>query len=232
VRRAAAILAVSEQTKRDLVRLLGVAPEKVRVTYLAADPVFRPAEEDEGREFAARWGLERPYLLYVGHRGEHKNFRVLAQAFRDQRLAEFMLLLVGGQPEAPELAQFDEATAGRVVHVKSAEDVELRLAYAGAAVFVFPSLYEGFGLPVLEAMSCGAPVAASDIPTTREVYGDACELFAPTDPDGLVQAVLRACQPSRRNELLAAGLARAAQFSWERCASETLETYRSVLGLA
>ena len=159
-------------------------------------------------------------MLYVGHRGEHKNFQVLSEAFRLPVLDDFDLVAVGGQPVMP--------AAPSLHHLANVPDSGLRCAYAGAAAFVFPSLCEGFGLPLLEAMSCGAPIAASDIPTNREVAGAAFIPFDPADPRSCAESILQAAGPARAR-LLTAARDRLPRFSWTDCAARTLRVYRQVL---
>jgi glycosyltransferase involved in cell wall biosynthesis len=207
--RAAVVLTVSETSRDDIARVLGIPAERIRVAHPGLDPAFAPPTSAEVIRFKASRGLERPYVLYVGHRAEHKNFKVVADAFRLPEMAGFDLLPVGGD-------------SGPI------SDAELRCAYAGAAAFVFPSLCEGFGLPLLEAMSCGAPIAASDIPTNREVAGAACVLFDPTDAHACAWAIREAAGPARTG-LLAAAPERLARFTWNDCAAATLRVYREVL---
>lgn len=228
-RHADAILTDSEASRRDIVSLLGADPARVHVTYLGVDEAFRPASETEIQDVCRRYGLRRPYLVYVGHRGEHKNFAVVRLALQSQRLSAWQLVLVGGGPLAP--CEIPAGVSGEMVkHIGECEDAELRLIYAGADALLFPSLYEGFGLPCLEAMACGTAVVASDIPVLREICGNDCEYFDHRDPEDLVRAIWRIADPTRRAELTAGGLRRAGRFSWDRCAAQTLEVYEQLLG--
>ena len=173
-RRASAILTISEVSRNDIVRILGVPHHKIHLTRPGLDPKLTAPSPTEVAEFKVSQGLHRPYVLYVGHRGEHKNFQVLSEAFRLPVLDDFDLIAVGGQPVMP--------AAPRLHHLANVPDSDLRCAYAGAAAFVFPSLYEGFGLPLLEAMSCGAPIAAS-VPGRRVERDCRCRGGCPSEID-------------------------------------------------
>ena len=208
VRRASRVLTVSERTKRDLIELYGVPPEKVVVTPNGVDPVFAPGD-------AAGSG---GYLLLVGAIQARKDPLVAA----DAAAAAGLPLVVVGPEKDPELArELRRRGADLRGYVDAAELVGL---YRGAAALIFPSRYEGFGLPVLEAMASGTPVVAVDEPAVREVAGDAALYAAPAD---LGDAVRRAL--AERDELVAKGLGRAQAFSWAETARRTLEVYREVL---
>ena len=143
-----------------------------------------------------------------------------SEAFRLKGLSDFELVAVGGEP----------ARDGDAFRCLGAlPDGELRCAYTGAAALVFPSLWEGFGLPLVEAMSCGTPIAASDIPTNREIAGEASVRFDPADALGCAEAILEAAR-SGRERLVAAGRQRVKRFSWERCAEATRRVYGEVMG--
>jgi glycosyltransferase involved in cell wall biosynthesis len=208
-RRAAVVIAVSERTRDDLVELYGISPEKIVVTPHGVDPVFRPGEaEANGR-----------YLLFVGAVQPRKD--PLA-ALRAADEAGLELVVVGPEKDAAlsrELARRGATVRGWV------EKDELAELYRGAAALVLPTRYEGFGLPVLEAMASGTPVVATPDPAVREVAGGAA-LYA--QPDGLADAVRRALE--RRDELSAAGVERARRFSWQETARLTAEAYRRAIG--
>jgi glycosyltransferase involved in cell wall biosynthesis len=208
-RRAAVVIAVSERTRDDLVELYGISPEKIVVTPHGVDPVFRPGEaEATGR-----------YLLFVGAVQPRKD--PLA-ALRAADEAGLELVVVGPEKDAAlsrELARRGATVRGWV------EKDELAELYRGAAALVLPTRYEGFGLPVLEAMASGTPVVATPDPAVREVAGGAA-LYA--QPDGLADAVRRALE--RRDELSAAGVERARRFSWQETARLTAEAYRRAIG--
>ena len=207
VRRAARVLAISERTKRDLVEVYGVAEEKVVVTPLGVDPAFTPGRDGRGT-----------YLLFVGAIQERKDPLAAAAAASAVGLP---LVAVGPEKDARLAAELRLAGADVRGYVSKRELAEL---YRGAAALVLPSRYEGFGLPVVEAMASGTPVVAAPDEALREVAGDAA-VFA--DAPELAGAVRQALD--ERERLVAAGLERARRFSWEETARRTLDVYRELL---
>jgi glycosyltransferase involved in cell wall biosynthesis len=212
VRRSRLVITISEHAKEALVDRLGLAPDKVRVIYLAVDHErFRPGTEER-----------EDFLLYPANPWPHKNHARLLEAFRQVRARhpELRLVLTGhGHAEpAPDGVEI----AGRV------PEEELVSLYRRAACVVFPSLYEGFGQPPLEALACATPVACSDIPPLREVCGDAAAYFDPTDPEAIAAGIESAL--ARRAELSAAGPPRAARFTWSENASRHEAVYRELAG--
>ncbi len=225
LKRARRIIAISEATKRDVVRFYGIEPERVDVTLLAASPRFRPHTEAEAKPALAKHGLEwRGYVLCTGTIEPRKNVGRLVEAHA--RAGGPPLVLVGkpGWKSGPILKRIAEARDVRMLGFVGADD--LPAIVAGAALFVYPSLYEGFGLPPLEAMQSGVPVVSSNASSLPEVVGDAAITVDPTDVDALADGMKRALGDGRLRE---AGLARAAKFSWERTAKATLESYRRAM---
>lgn len=227
VREASLIFAISETTKSDLIRLLDCEPKKVRVLPLGVNP---PADEAE-QEIAERAGLAaRPYVLYVGQRGGYKNFSTLLHAFGAPALKHLELVCFGGSPfSADELALIQRSSLGaRVRHVVG-DDVLLGAFYRTASCLVYPSRYEGFGIPPLEAMVRGCPVVASTGGSIPEVVGGAAQLVDPEDPDGFTGAIDRLFSDQRwRRDLIEAGHQRAARYSWEKTAEIALAAYREL----
>jgi glycosyltransferase involved in cell wall biosynthesis len=232
------LIADSAVTRDDLVRLHGVRPDRVRVVHLGVDSTFRPPGEAAVAALRARLQLERPFVLYVGGIDARKNVTLLVRAFalaRPSLPAGCELVLAGRIDGAPEyrplrvlVASHGLGAAFRTLGFVASSDLPALLAAAG--VFAFPSLYEGFGLPPLEAMACGAPVVSTRGGSLGEVLGDAAR-FAPADDprafaDGLV-AVLG--DPGLRADLRARGLAHAARFTWDRTAEETVHAYRAAV---
>lgn len=237
-RRARMVVTVSHQARRDVVQVLGLPPEKVRVVYEAPSPFFRPLPPGEWMAAVReRYRLPDRFVLYVGTLEPRKNLvrlvRAVARLNQEAGVA-CGLVLVGPRGWKDEaifaaVAEARRATTVRVVGYVPLED--LRALYNLAAVFAFPSLYEGFGLPVLEAMACGTPVVTSRGGALEEVAGDAALLVDPTDEQALASAL--ATVLTEREVALAlrtAGLARAAQFDWQRTAQEMVALYRECIG--
>ena len=222
IERADHIVTVSQSTFDDLVRFYPKAAQKSSVIYHGVS--FAPYSS-RGRAF-----VEGDYLLFVGSRSAYKNFAGLAQAFAESAVNHLTLKLVcvgGGRFSKKEQSLLEErGIAQRVIH-KEASDEQLKNLYHFAKAFVFPSLYEGFGLPILEAMSCGAPCVLSDIPVFHEVAADAacyCDARSSYDMAQTIDDVLEDAE--RRGRLRAAGYERVGEFSWARCAREHAALYR------
>jgi glycosyltransferase involved in cell wall biosynthesis len=234
-RRSDRVIADSRSTRDDLVALLGLAAERIDIVPLGFGSVRReqPLAEQDVR---ARLGLgERRVVLSLSAKRPHKNLLALIGAFARLPAEDRPVLVLPGYPTAYESQLRERASALGI-----AEDVrfpawlssaELEGVWAIARVFVFPSLYEGFGLPVLEAMARGVPVACSNASALTEVAGDAALLFDPRDEQAIAVAVARLLDDdARRTQLVARGHARAREFTWERSARLTLDCYRRTLG--
>ncbi len=236
VRRARRIVAVSRTTADDLKRLFGASEDRLRVIPHGVHAEFleRPEVGADERQRAAL-GVAGPYLLHVGNHKPHKNAEGLLKAFQLLVNARHggvpRLLMVGGFASGGELAGRARAM-GLGEHVRCLGYVERRALaalYRGATAFVYPTLYEGFGLPVLEAMACGVPVVAGDTPAVREVARDAVLRVNPRDVVELAGAVRRLLeQPELRAQLRERGRERARAFGWRQAAAATLEVYRAV----
>lgn len=229
VSRADHVLCISVSTQRDLIDLFGIAAERTSVVYLGYDDLVPTSDVGTWTQ-----NVSRPYLLYVGSRGGYKNFNSLMRAFASSSYLRsgLSVMCFGGGPFSPdELALFQQLQLSDV-HVRqiSGNDEMLAFMYTRAAAFVYPSLYEGFGIPPLEAMSLGCPVICGNTSSIPEVVGDAGEYFDPADIESMRVAIETVLQsPVRSKELVAKGHARRSLFSWQRCASETLDVYRSIL---
>lgn len=225
VQAADLVLCISDATKRDLEKFYGAVDAPVVVTPLGVDPLFRPAA-------SAAAQVAAPYLLYVGDRAGYKDFRVLAEAFAEADLPpNVRLLTVGGGPlRAHESAHLQQlGITGRVVQ-RRLDDRGLADAYANALAFVFPSRYEGFGLPTLEAMASGCPTILTAESSHPEVGGPAARYFPAGDVTQLARLLEQvAGDETLRAQLIGLGLVRAAQFSWAQTARHTAQAYREHL---
>jgi len=229
------IFTVSDYCKRQIMEHLDVGPEKVTVAYNGVGPEFYPEAEDVARATVSReWGVERPFLLYVGNLKPHKNVDGLLRAFAqlNQRNSDAWQLVIVGDL-AGEGASLREL-AGRlgitsaVCFAGRISDRVLRAAYSCAELTVLPSFEEGFGLPVVEAMACGSPVACSHSASLPEVGGDAAEYFDPHETDSIATAMERVLRKSsaERRELQRKGFEQAHRFTWSDCADRHREVYR------
>lgn len=236
-RRARRILCDSQSTAGDLQRLLGVPAEKLRVVPLGVEEHFFEQKSEAARQaFRARRGLERPYLLFVGERRPHKNLPGLLRTFKEFRAlggAEYELVIAGkayAQERSAEQTAQELGLAGAVRFVNEVPEDELPYYYQCAAALVFLSFYEGFGLPVLEAMASGTPVVASNCTALPEVVGEAGWLVAADDPRQSATALAEATAPGEaRRSAIEQGLERARAFSWRRCAELTQQVYAEAL---
>lgn len=235
-RRAARIITVSSQAREDIVRLLRVPAERVVVVPEAAAAIFRPAGAAELARVRETYGLRRPYILYIGTLEPRKNLVRLIRAWhqlRQRRAAPHQLVIVGA-PGWQYRSIYEEAQrlgyADDVVFPGYLPRADLPAIYSAADAFAFPSLAEGFGLPVVEAMACGTPVLTSDTPALREVAGEAAVRVDPWSVASIAEGLERLLTDRDLHAAMrTAGLARAAHFSWHRAARETLAVYHGAL---
>lgn len=229
VDRADHVICISKSTRNDLLDLYDVDPKKVSVVHLGAE---RPICES-GKEATHKDGA-RPYLLYVGARQGHKNFTGFLEAFASSRKLrkDFDVVAFGGGGYTPlELQHLARLglDPNRVRHLTGGDDVLSQL-YTHASAFIYPSLYEGFGLPPIEAMGHRCPVISSNTSSMPEVIGDAGEYFDPESDCDMAEAIERVVySPSRITDLVSKGLERQTKFTWERCAYQTLNVYRQMV---
>ncbi|MCE7918307.1 MAG: hypothetical protein DPW21_07600 [Anaerolineae bacterium] len=221
--RADKIISISHATKEDLKTILGVPDEKIQVIHLACSPVFQKT--------AGGQQPGKPYILYVGDRPKYKNFAGLLQTFSIwSRNNEVELVAVGADWSEEEAKNILELKLSKKVRlIPFPDDLVLRDLYNQALAFVYPSLYEGFGIPLLEAMSCGCPVIASRIPSTVEVADDVPIYHEPGNSEQLLSNLDQAYTESKSSERVLAGLNHAKLFSWERTAYQTAELYRKLV---
>ncbi|MBN3881129.1 MULTISPECIES: glycosyltransferase family 4 protein [unclassified Nostoc] len=232
------VLTISESSKKDIIEYLQLDPEKVYVTPLASRyyPNYLSEEVAQILEKQANYDFSKPYLLFVSTIEPRKNINNIITAFnylKEKYKIEHQLILIGrkGWNYEPIFAAIENSPwANQIHHLNYLSNELVALFYSKADVFVYPSHYEGFGLPVLEAMTLGAPVVTSNTSSIPEVSGDAAILIDPSDPVQLAEAILKVISDSQlRQELINKGKARAKLFSWERTAKETLNAYRTVI---
>jgi glycosyltransferase involved in cell wall biosynthesis len=223
------ILVNSETTKGDLVDHLGVPPERISVTLLGKDDRFRRIDDiSQNQRVREKYGLPESYLLFTGTLEPRKNITGLLEAYGKGKARQDLKLVIAGKKgwlydeifETVKRLELKE----RVMFTGFVDDNDLPSIYSMAKVFVYPSLYEGFGLPVLEAMACGVPVVTSHVPSLREVTGEAAILVDPQNVEALAESMDEVVFGTEQNykRLSRASVAQAAQFTWERTAQQTL----------
>jgi len=235
VARAARVLADSESTRRDLMELLGVDGEKISVVTPAVEPRFRRVEDpDQLAAVRARYRLPPRFILGIGTLEPRKNFVGLIRAFAQMRRATGLdhALVIAGRPGWLYEAIFEqverEKLEGQVIFPGFVADADLPALYSLADLLAYPSLYEGFGIPVLEAMACGTPVVAGNNSSLPEAAGPAALLVDAQDVDGLADALMRALgDATLRRQMIERGYVQARRFTWQRSASDLLEAYRA-----
>jgi glycosyltransferase involved in cell wall biosynthesis len=237
-RRATHIIAISECTRHDLMAAYDLPPEKVTVIHEAADPRFRPQTPDRVIAVRRQYGLPERYILFVGTIEPRKNLTRLLHAFealhRDDLCDALVIVGKRGWLFGDFFAELERSPVRDAVLIPGyVPDEALPAIYAGARALAFPSLYEGFGLPALEAMACGTAVACSGTSSLPEVAGAAALYFDPSSHGAIVETLRQLLSdPDLRSELVQRGISRAAQFSWDRVAAETEAVYDAVMATA
>lgn len=233
VRRARRVIAVSESTKHDLVKIYGISPAKIDVVHNGVDASFQPLPADQVDAFRQQRGLPDRFVLFVGTLEPRKNIVGLIEAYARLPKERPPLVLVGGK------GWFYDEIFCRVEALELTDEVhfagfvpaeDLPLWYNAADLFVYPSMYEGFGLPPLEAMACGTAVITSTASSLPEVVGKAGQLVDPTDTDALATAMEQVLgDRDLQQQMRAAGLVQAGGFSWDKAARQTVDSYRRAL---
>lgn len=237
LRRARQVIAISERTRQDLIRIYGLDPARVIVAPCGVDPAYCPSPADpaESEALKARYHLPERFILYLGTLEPRKNLPHLIRAYALARQSAALpkLVLAGGRgwyDEPIDRAIAESGVQEEIVVTGYFPGPDLPALYRAAEAFVYPSLYEGFGLPPLEAMACGTPVIVSNASSLPEVVGDAGIQIPPEDEQSLADALAEvAHNDSLREDLRHRGLAQAARFTWERTAQITAGVYRQVL---
>lgn len=235
-RRARRVIAISENTKRDVVKMLGVPSEAVDVVYCGVDEIFHPLPAAEVTSFRRERALPDHYILFLGTLEPRKNVQMLIRAYAQWRRSEPtipQLVVAGGKGWYYDqiFAEVERlGLTGEVIFPGYVAQEELPLWYNAADLFVYPSRFEGFGLPVLEAMACGTPVVTTNAASLPEVAGGAALLVSPHDEMQLIAAMRRAlCDKTLREEMKTKGRTHAATFTWESTARRTAEVYKRAL---
>ena len=235
-RRADQLIAVSNSTRNDLIKILNVDPHRVSTTQLGVTPGYMPIDDDvEKQRIIKKYGLPEKFILYVGLVEPRKNLQILIQAYKRLREddSKYVLILVGRfgwmhEEVVNQVRELNLEDAVRFLGYVPQQD--LPLIYNLASLFVYPTLYEGFGLPVLEAMACGVPVITSNISSLPEIVGEAGLLTPVNDLETLYQTMVRALtDKSLRQDLISKGIKRAAEFSWSKTALLTLQVYQRAM---
>jgi len=208
------IATISQSSKEDLMHFHQIVEEKIRVVHLGVSNSFFPSKDKQN--------TEKCYLLYVGSRASYKNYNLLEEIFINGDIKGYDLLVVGGENELP--TRF--IGGGNVIRWCRASDDELRSIYQQAAAFIYPSLYEGFGIPPLEALACGCPVVASDISVLHEVLGDVVEYFDPLSKASLLDAINQAINHKDVN--INQRVKHAEKFTWKRTSDAFLDIYQEL----
>ena len=226
-KKAKKIITVSNHAKEDLINVLGIKENKIKVVYNAVSPVFSESNGSD-QKFKEKYG---DYALYVGNLKSFKNVLRLIQAFvlAKEKIKEMKLILIGKNFMAQETLVFEKEKD--IIFLGEVPFSDLSKFYRNAKYFVFPSLYEGFGLPPLEAMASGTPVICSNAASLPEVVGEAALLFDPTQVQELAKLMVELWEnEGQRKKLIAKGLEQAKKFSWDKAAQEILKVYEEVAG--
>ncbi len=230
-------IAVSENTKQDLVKILHADPNKIAVTYEAVDPQYREISDHKIiADLKAKYHIAKPFLLYIGNWRYHKNVQGLVAAFnliKSRYKIDCQLIVTGeiGKPEQEEAEAAIQNSPYRndIILPGFVPEEELPLFYSAATIFTFPSFYEGFGLPPLEAMACGTPVVSSNTSSMPEILGDAAVYFDPDDANNMAEQIIKVLQDQNlQKQMRLKGIERVKRYSWKCMAKETLDIYRKI----
>lgn len=231
IENASSIIAISESTKRDILKLFHVDPDLIHVIYHGSP--FENAITTSADIPLNALPLNKPYVLYVGSRQGYKNFIFFISVMAEllEKNEDLHVCCAGGGPFTPsELKLLSRLNISSKVYFVKPDDQIMKRLYENAEAFIFPSLYEGFGLPILEAFSCGCPAILSDSSSLPEIGGDAASYFEPSDPESLIQSIEVVLTDSHyRDQCIKKGFERLKLFSWEKTAQDTKNVYESLL---
>lgn len=234
VEQADKVITISENTKRDILKYFKISEDKVSVTHLAASNLFKEASQSDKNKLRKKFGLNKPFIFYVGNRDKYKNFLMLLKTYSLwKRRKDLDLICVGGASNWSN----DEIKVIRHANLNNSaklfagvKNEELRAFYSCAYAFVYPSLYEGFGISPLEAMTCGTPVIVSNTSSIPEVVGDAGLYFDPSSKEELLDVLDKITDDTMlRGKLIRKGLAGSKKFKWEETAARTYKIYKEIL---
>ena len=228
------IFSVSHCTTNDILKFYDIDPKKIVTVHHGVGLQFREIDiEEKKQDFLKKHGLIRPFFLFVGMRSQRKNFIGMLKAYAEFKYKNEMDLVVVGGEEELQPWEFDliarKALGDHIKHIKWLSDNDLVLAYNSAKAFVYPSLYEGFGLPLLEAMACGTPVIASQTSSIPEVAGEAARYFNPHEVEDIVRAMDDVLDTNTAKTLADRGRERAKEFTWNNTAQKMLGAYKQLL---
>lgn len=230
---ATRVIAISEQTKKDLQRIYNISASNIDVIYHGVDfELFsHKKEESNQKNILRKLELTSPYFLFLGGRLHHKNFSTLLKAFASRPLSKEYILAVAGTPWTQEESELIKSLniSSRLAWMPSLDETDLPTVYQNATALALPSYYEGFGLPLIEAMAAGCPVVASQSGPFPELAEGAAIFFDPFDPSQMGLALEKVLVPSTRNELIEKGKKQAAKFSWDLSAKKHFESYHKAL---
>ena len=223
------IITVSENSKRDIINYLNLSPEKVVVTYNAADQIFKKINENDVDKLKERFGINGKFILYVGNLKPHKNVKLLIESYHLLRRKTNLKLVIVGKKDILFQKGLNDKLLEGVGFVGEVSDELMPAFYSGADIYVSPSLYEGFGLPLIEAIACGTPVVAISTPSSDEVLDNAGYIVNENQPEELANAIDTVLSDSNlRNCLVEKGVERIKNFSWKKSAKKILEIYYEV----
>lgn len=220
------IICISENTKKDLIDIYSIKENKISVIYLGVSDI----KEKKNEIFITK--PKKPYLLFVGHRKRYKNFLRFLKAFSlsANLIKDFDIVCFGKQNfDGEELILIEELKLKKNIHLVSGDDDKLNYYYKNADLFVFPSLYEGFGIPLLEAMKNGCPVCCSETSSLKEIGADAVEFFTPENEESILNSLNKVLYSNQyRSQLIENGFKKVSKFTWNNCANKTLELYKKI----